>query len=645
MKNYFKILTFFFLCLSVKVSYAQSPCSLALYANPGINGNVSFQTYATTTLSPNSYTWNYGNGTILAGTTSVSTAMNYTANGNYVVTVTYSNAVSSCSASSTQTVQVNNANGCNLIGNFGTQNNPSVPGLVNFVSNVGYTVSGTTYTWSYGDGTPNGTGYSTNHTYANPGQNYTVALLVNNNTSPSCTYSVQNVVMVCGFVASVTASTNLNGAMSFTGSATGSTASVSYFWNFGNNNYVNGSTATYTYLANGNYSVNLTAASGQCSSTALYVASVSNVVAPCGLNAQFYSYPGANGTINFVNQSTNTSGGVSYLWDFGDNSTSTNVAPVHSYSANGVYNATLTANNNYSYSCLSVVQQGVFVNSVCNLAANFVSTIGANGNVTFANTSTGTTGGTMNYVWDFGDNSTASTLNSPSHVYANGAYTVTLEASKITGTAVSTCTNSVLQVITVTTCVADGSFSMTPTPVAQVWTAYPLAPSNVIAASWNWGDNSSSDTLYTTHTYSAAGLYSICLTVTVSCGSINTYCMPYAIFKTTGTSQSMEIIQVTVVDPATITGIKKSESANTGLNIFPNPNNGLFNLNFKGSTSGITNIQVYDVIGKMVYEKNVEANKDSMAKEINLDHISNGVYFVKVNTTGNNFTQKIIVSK
>lgn len=57
-----------------------------------------------------------------------------------------------------------------------------------------------------------------------------------------------------------------------------------------------------------------------------------------------FSYSGANvaapATVSFSSSVTNT---TSYLWDFGDNSSSTSANPTHTYTAGGVYTVKLTA--------------------------------------------------------------------------------------------------------------------------------------------------------------------------------------------------------------------------------------------------------------------------------------------------------------
>lgn len=48
---------------------------------------------------------------------------------------------------------------------------------------------------------------------------------------------------------------------------------------------------------------------------------------------------------NQLTLTNETTGAVSYSWDFGDNTTSTAAAPVHTYTSDGIYNVTLTATN------------------------------------------------------------------------------------------------------------------------------------------------------------------------------------------------------------------------------------------------------------------------------------------------------------
>ena len=62
-----------------------------------------------------------------------------------------------------------------------------------------------------------------------------------------------------------------------------------------------------------------------------------------------FTYTTASGTVTFTNTSTNA---IAYSWNFGDNSSSTEANPVHTYTASGTYTVELTAVNNCGASTL-----------------------------------------------------------------------------------------------------------------------------------------------------------------------------------------------------------------------------------------------------------------------------------------------------
>jgi PKD repeat protein len=110
--------------------------------------------------------------------------------------------------------------------------------------------------------------------------------------------------------------------------------------------------------------------------------------------------------------------GDTYLWDFGDGITSTEMSPIHTYAAAGSYNVVLTVVNGCGVSTF----EAVVTVEVCQAPVasftfepDFLA-------VTFTNTSVNG----VSFEWDFGDGIT-STEENPVHTYAEaGTYTVTL---------------------------------------------------------------------------------------------------------------------------------------------------------------------------------------------------------------------------
>jgi Secretion system C-terminal sorting domain/PA domain len=77
------------------------------------------------------------------------------------------------------------------------------------------------------------------------------------------------------------------------------------------------------------------------------------------------------------------------------------------------------------------------------------------------------------------------------------------------------------------------------------------------------------------------------------------------------------------------------------INIYPNPSNGIVNITINDYT-GKANLQVIDVNGREVYSlKNTDFNVE---KSIDLSGLQSGVYIVKINAQGANYTKKIVIN-
>ena len=69
----------------------------------------------------------------------------------------------------------------------------------------------------------------------------------------------------------------------------------------------------------------------------------------------------------------------------------------------------------------------------------------------------------------------------------------------------------------------------------------------------------------------------------------------------------------------------------TEIFIFPNPSNGLLSLRVKNAKTGFTSrIEVYDLTGKQVYQDFLEFSAGTSNSEINLQHLTNGSYILRL---------------
>jgi PKD repeat protein len=84
------------------------------------------------------------------------------------------------------------------------------------------------------------------------------------------------------------------------------------------------------------------------------------------------------------------------------------------------------------------------------------------------------------------------------------------------------------------------------------------------------------------------------------------------------------------------TGI--TESDEIGLNIFPNPTNGEFELQI--NYSGVVTIRVYNMLGVSVYEQEENAS-GKFTKSMDLNGMENGIYFISIQTDDKSYGKKI----
>lgn len=91
-----------------------------------------------------------------------------------------------------------------------------------------------------------------------------------------------------------------------------------------------------------------------------------------------------------------------------------------------------------------------------------------------------------------------------------------------------------------------------------------------------------------------------------------------------------------------------SKNNNYSLYIFPNPSNGLLNINLKNALDAKYNIEVFDVFGKLIYKNDVlNITGSEFNTEINLTdlNLSNGLYMINVSSDNQMLSQRLIIQK
>lgn len=622
------------LLIGSSVRMVSQTCTAAYFNSPGLGGFMSFT--ASPTNTNYIYGWNFGNGTSTVGLGLVMASTTYTSNGTYPVILSFTNTANGCTGVYAGSVTVTNA--CLL--NFATLP-PNPPNSCNgsaTVTSQGMCPS-TTYTWSNGFG-------GSIQTSLCPNTVYTVFASNPFNCCPnlSGTVSVPGCNLLANFSSSVT---GLPGERFFSSTTTGSLAGTTHTWNFGDG-FTNTSgqpSVVHTYSNNGTYTVTLfsayTTSNMACSDDSSKVVTVNNASVPCNLSASFTAVNNGTGTINFVNTSTGTISGTTYIWNYGDGITSTVVSGPHTYTSNGVWQVTLTAMNNSA--CVSSAANNVTVNTVnvpCLVNADFTHTVVAPGQTNFSSTSTGTTANCV-YFWNFGDG-TYGSGPSPTHLFTNnGAYNVMLITKDTLFN--NACRDTMIASVNITGvgCSANAGFNLSPGNQPQYWIATPVNPWTVINAIWYWGDGSSTQALYSSHTYSAAGNYSICLTVTVSCGASDSTCVSSYLYRSQNNQETQSIVYVNVLPPALSNAIATWQEGESQLSVYPNPGDGRFTILFNEFPVNAT-LFLFDLRGNKLLEQKMSAESTNPA-ELDAQHLPDGFYFLRLESESALITKKLVI--
>lgn len=359
------------------------------------------------------------------------------------------------------------------------------------------------YSWKFGDGFTDAAD-SPGHTYTAPGY-YDVELRVQN--SLGCiddTVIAQQVSVYEPQVAfqAVPAQGCAPLLVNFSNNTTSLAPVVAWQWNFG----PPGATSTlqspdYTYTTPGSWDVELTATDSiGCTQTVVKPGEVF-VSQPIPDFFALYPINCPNNPVTFTN--TSSGSGLSYLWDFGDNSTSGAFSPTHTYTAPGTYTVSLTVTD--FQGCDSTITLVNYITIADPLISLTPDTTFADCPPLLVNfTGNGLSPHPFStWNWDFGDGGTSAGQN-PSHIYVDpGSYTVTLTATAPSGCSASFTAPSLIDINGPT-----GSFTIAPT------SACPLVPLTFTATSatakiftWDFNNGVLGSGQTTNYGYPASGVY------------------------------------------------------------------------------------------------------------------------------------------
>ena len=291
-------------------------------------------------------------------------------------------------------------------------------------------------------------------------------------------------------------------SVTFTNNTTSLAPITNWQWSFG----PAGATSTqqsptFVYNNPGSWNVGLTATDSIGCPTTLIKPNAVFVSRPIANFVAQYPINCPNNPITFANSSTGS--GLSYLWDFGDNTTSTALNPTHTYTANGSYTVSLTVTDFQGCDSTLVIPNYITIaDPLISLLADTTNAdcppliVNFTGNVISPHSFT-------TWNWDFGDGGTSIGQN-PSHIYATpGSYTVGVTASAPSG---CNATATIPNLINING--PSGSFTISPTAVCPgVPITFTATSPDATIFTWDFNNGSLGFGQTTTYIYPASGVY------------------------------------------------------------------------------------------------------------------------------------------
>ena len=305
-------------------------------------------------------------------------------------------------------------------------------------------------------------------------------------------------------------------AISFSGSGSSDPQgeALTYAWNFGDNTTGTGVSPTHAYTTPGTYTVSLAVTNtSNLTATASTTTTITAQGPVANAGGPYTGKTETAVTFNGSGSSDPQGEALTYVWNFGDNSTGTGLNPSHTYTAPGTYTVSLTVTNTSNLTATAtataiIAAQPPTANAGGPYANKTETALTFNGSG-----SSDPQGETLTYTWNFGDNSTGTGV-SPTHIYtAPGTYTVSLivtNTSKLNSTASTTAT------IAAQPPVANAGGPYTG-GIGAIFTFSGNGSSDpqgeTLTYAWNFGDGTTGTGINPTHAYTAGGTYTVSLTV------------------------------------------------------------------------------------------------------------------------------------
>lgn len=385
---------------------------------------------------------------------------------------------------------------------------------------------------------------------------------------------------------------------------------TSWVWDFGDGDTSHAKNPTHQYDTLGKYTVQLIATNSVGSDTLKKINYITIRRIPLEPVAGFTvdnKSPLVNTAVQFTDTTLNEVWG--WEWDFGDDSTSNEQHPIHTYTSTGTYSVRLIASGEAGSDTILKQNYITVINEVLVPEARF----GYTTNALQASFTDSSINGPTYWYWDFDSDMNPGTYTSndenPTFTYGSaGTYSVCLTVENSAGT------HSLCKDVTVEQASAPVA-AFTHSAVGLTVNFYDNSSNNPTEWNWTFGDTQSSTEQNPVHTYANAGTYVVCLEAENIAGS-DTKC------------QNINVVAI---------GIGSEKMM---LLTYPNPANNIFYIQGDRLNAEKATVSMLNLLGENIA---VPTRKSGNVIELNIEGLESGIYFIRVEDGNSTFNEKITV--
>lgn len=368
--------------------------------------------------------------------------------------------------------------------------------------------------------------------------------------------------------------------------ATGGTPNYSYLWNTGQ------TSASVSNLPAGTYTVVVTDSVGCSQTDSVTINQPASAVTPNATTSSVLCTGGSDGAIGTM--ATGGTGGFTYMWSTGDTVSAISNLPA------GSYTLTLTDANGCSDTSIVVVSEPASL-PFSMLSVTDISCTDANdGSISAMGT-----GGTPGYTYLWSNGQTGNQITG----LASGSYSVVItDTNGCTGSDTATVTNPTAIAVSLTAAPSTGGGA----------NGAAMATASGGTAPYTYAWNTTPVQTTATATGLTSGTYEVCVTDVNGCS----------------------ICDSVFVDD--IVGIGNPYPA-AAFTLFPNPTNGLLNIQALNIPAGNWNWTIMDAKGAVVRSASQATMSAPSTWQVSLSDLSRGIYMFHANGEKWQFIQKIVL--